>query len=503
MVEGTVPQEETGEIRPGTVIDGIRIERLVGHGRTGSVYVGMQLGLGRQVAVKLLSPQLAADPGLGERLRRWPDHPHVLRLYGFGASAYGRFIVMPLLGGLTFEDVLAGAAAPMATPASLLAQIRAAVEAIHAEGLAHGAVSARNALIDGSGRAILADFGLGLEPPSQERDCEALEELARRAASAQEGTPLRRGNPSRRRLAAGALAGVVIFTAAALLALERRGAHASPPLPRGVQAIGIALSGASAPSVACDGRPPSGGSPACTLMQATAPGTQLTPRADGEVVAWSVRGAAGSLALEIAHRRGTRWVEVGTSQFHRVSDPGRHTFYTTLPVRRGDRTALELAPGAAIGLRNRPHASVVRWVDPLGFDPRSPGESAGLAGAIMLRAFYRPGSRSPVPSELTGTAAAHARSGMLLGVEEVELPDGSAAELAVVRLRRRVVLDLLGARGRIARIAVPDANPHGRLTALDPGSGPNPGPHLEWSNPGGGSVQHDYRIDERTITQLD
>ena len=94
-----------------TLGDRYLISRRLGEGGMSYVYLARELGSGRELAVKVLSPRLSRDPGSVERLRREAaiamrlDHPNVCRILGFGETAHPLiYLVMPYLAGEPLSD---------------------------------------------------------------------------------------------------------------------------------------------------------------------------------------------------------------------------------------------------------------------------------------------------------------------------------------------------------------------------------------------------------------
>ncbi|MDA0174763.1 serine/threonine protein kinase, partial [Solirubrobacter taibaiensis] len=154
---------------PGSEFAGYRIESVAGRGGMGIVYRATQLALGRPVALKLLTAQLAADDGFRERFRReWEtaaaiDHPNVIPLYEAGEHDGTLFIAMRFVDGVDLAYMSADG--PMAAPRAvrLVAQIAAALDAAHARGLVHRDVKPANVLVGEGDHAYLSDFGLSRE----------------------------------------------------------------------------------------------------------------------------------------------------------------------------------------------------------------------------------------------------------------------------------------------------------------------------------------------------
>ena len=154
------------DLLPGAEIAGCRIEAVAGRGGMGIVYRATQLSLGRPVAVKLIAPDRAGDPGFRERFERESrvaaaiDHPNVVPVYAAGEEHGHLYLVMRYVKGIDLQGLLArDRLLPPDRVAAIGAQIGAALDAAHAVGLVHRDVKPANVLLSGE-HAYLADFGL-------------------------------------------------------------------------------------------------------------------------------------------------------------------------------------------------------------------------------------------------------------------------------------------------------------------------------------------------------
>ena len=154
------------DLLPGALIAGCRIEAVAGRGGMGIVYRATQLSLGRPVAVKLIAPGRAGDPGFRERFERESrvaaaiDHPNVIPVYAAGEEGGHLYLVMRYVKGTDLQGLLAQERQlPAARVAAIGGQIGAALDAAHAVGLVHRDVKPANVLLSGE-HAYLADFGL-------------------------------------------------------------------------------------------------------------------------------------------------------------------------------------------------------------------------------------------------------------------------------------------------------------------------------------------------------
>jgi serine/threonine protein kinase len=151
----------------GSVVAGHRIERFVGRGGMGVVYAAVDLALDRTVALKLIAPELAAQPGFRRRFMAESriaaaiDHPNVVPIFRAGEEDGLLFLAMRFVEGDDLSTLVErdGPLAP-ARAAAVVAQIAAALAAAHARGLVHRDVKPANVLVTAGDHCYLTDFGL-------------------------------------------------------------------------------------------------------------------------------------------------------------------------------------------------------------------------------------------------------------------------------------------------------------------------------------------------------
>jgi len=154
----------------GERFDRFRITRLLGQGGMGAVYVAVQEGLAREVALKVLLPSYADDPGYRARFTREAailarlDSPHIVHVYDHGETDGRLWIATQLVTGGDLERVLRerGPLAPRAALA-VARQVAEALAAAHDGGVVHRDVKPSNVLLrQGTGHphAYLCDFGI-------------------------------------------------------------------------------------------------------------------------------------------------------------------------------------------------------------------------------------------------------------------------------------------------------------------------------------------------------
>jgi predicted Ser/Thr protein kinase len=154
-----------------------QIQREVGRGGMGVVYLATDRRLGRRVALKVIVPELAADPQFRVRFEREArvaatlEHPHVVPVYEAGEQDGSLFIAMRFIDGrdLATEVREHGPLAPQRL-ARLIVQVAGALDAAHRAGVVHRDVKPANVLLAGAGddeHAYLTDFGLTREAASE------------------------------------------------------------------------------------------------------------------------------------------------------------------------------------------------------------------------------------------------------------------------------------------------------------------------------------------------
>ena len=142
------------------------MERIAAGGM-GEVFRAHDAVLDREVAVKVLHPNLASDPGFVDRFRREAraaaglSHPNIVGVHDWGAVDGVYFMVMEFVRGQSLRDVLTaeGLLAP-AQAADVLMQVLAALEHAHRKGIVHRDVKPENVLLTRDGVAKVTDFGL-------------------------------------------------------------------------------------------------------------------------------------------------------------------------------------------------------------------------------------------------------------------------------------------------------------------------------------------------------
>jgi serine/threonine-protein kinase len=145
--------------------DQYAIERELGSGGMATVYLANDLKHEREVAVKVLHPDLAASLGAERFLREIRitaklSHPHILPLYDSGAAGGFLYYVMPFVQGESLADYVAREKQLSIREAvQIIREVAEALGHAHSHGLVHRDVKPQNVLMSG-GHAIVADFGI-------------------------------------------------------------------------------------------------------------------------------------------------------------------------------------------------------------------------------------------------------------------------------------------------------------------------------------------------------
>jgi len=144
------------------------IDRELGRGGMGVVYLAREVQLDRMVAIKLLPPHLAAEDELRARfldearLAARLSHPHIVPIHAVDETGGFVYFVMALVDGVTVtERVRTRGPLSASEGARILREVAFALEYAHGQGVVHRDVKPDNILLErASGRALVADFGI-------------------------------------------------------------------------------------------------------------------------------------------------------------------------------------------------------------------------------------------------------------------------------------------------------------------------------------------------------
>lgn len=154
-------------LQPGDRIGPLRVERALGAGGMGEVWLARDERLERLVAVKLLPAEQSLDPAARGRMLREAraasalKHPGIVTVHDLGDHEGRAYIVLEYVEGETFDALVKRRGPlPAAEAVELVAQVADAVAVAHAAGILHRDLKAQNLMLDDAGRVKVLDFGL-------------------------------------------------------------------------------------------------------------------------------------------------------------------------------------------------------------------------------------------------------------------------------------------------------------------------------------------------------
>ncbi|GAB2889751.1 SUMF1/EgtB/PvdO family nonheme iron enzyme [Microbulbifer echini] len=147
-------------------IPGYRIVRKINQGGMSTVYLAIQRSVGRQVALKVMSPVLNADPIFSERFQREANivgqlsHPNIVGIHDIGRYRSLNYIAMDYMSGGSVAERLARGPMEPLEALNVVRQIAMALDHSHSKGYVHRDLKPENILFREDGSAVLSDFGV-------------------------------------------------------------------------------------------------------------------------------------------------------------------------------------------------------------------------------------------------------------------------------------------------------------------------------------------------------
>jgi serine/threonine-protein kinase len=160
---------------PRIIAERYRVDDLIGHGGMAKVYRGYDLTLGRDVAIKILDPELARDTAFRTRFRLEAQaasrmsHPSIVRVFDAGdpGSSDGAstpnnepYIIMELVRGRLLKDIIAAGPVPVDDAVRYIDGILEALDYSHRAGVVHRDIKPGNVMITDKGQVKVMDFGI-------------------------------------------------------------------------------------------------------------------------------------------------------------------------------------------------------------------------------------------------------------------------------------------------------------------------------------------------------
>ncbi len=155
-------------------IPGYKILRKIGDGGMSTVYLAIQLSVGREVALKVLSPELRTDPKFCDRFFREANivgalsHPNIISIYDVGKQDEHFYIAMDYLPGASCSERIKAGDLSLKEILGVVENISSALDYASERGFVHCDIKPDNILFQHDGSAVLTDFGIAISIASKE-----------------------------------------------------------------------------------------------------------------------------------------------------------------------------------------------------------------------------------------------------------------------------------------------------------------------------------------------
>lgn len=151
----------------GHLVGNYKVTDQIGEGGMGSVFRGMDIMLEREVAIKMLRPELSRQPHIVERFRSEAvtlaklNHPNIATLYSFLRQGEDFFMVMEFVRGETLDSLIGKSGAmPWERAVALFSQALEGIEHAHKMGIVHRDIKPANMMLTETGSIKVMDFGI-------------------------------------------------------------------------------------------------------------------------------------------------------------------------------------------------------------------------------------------------------------------------------------------------------------------------------------------------------
>ena len=146
-------------------IPGYEIGEMIGEGGFAKVFLAEQVSLARDVALKVVAPELASDEEFCQRflkegriIAQLSEHPNIITIHDIGCHQDCYYMSMEFVGGGTLSEKIR--AGEVKTPAAYIREIAKALAAAHRQGFVHRDIKPANILFKLDGTPVLTDFGI-------------------------------------------------------------------------------------------------------------------------------------------------------------------------------------------------------------------------------------------------------------------------------------------------------------------------------------------------------
>jgi predicted Ser/Thr protein kinase len=142
------------------------VQAEIGRGGMAVVFKARQAHLDRPIALKILAPWLAGEPGFAERFVREArvlarlNHPNIVTIHDFGQTADFFYLLMEFVDGVNLRQAMRAGRFTPDQALALVPKICDALQYAHGEGVLHRDIKPDNILLDEKGRVKIADFGI-------------------------------------------------------------------------------------------------------------------------------------------------------------------------------------------------------------------------------------------------------------------------------------------------------------------------------------------------------
>lgn len=144
------------------------VEKLLGEGGMGSVYLARHVQLGRKVAIKVLNPGLVRNPQIRERFRNEAatlatlQHPTIVTLYDYLEEEDGLYLIMEYVEGRALDDYIRHVSGPIpeAKVIQIFSQVLDGFDYAHRKGIVHRDIKPANLILTPDGDTRILDFGI-------------------------------------------------------------------------------------------------------------------------------------------------------------------------------------------------------------------------------------------------------------------------------------------------------------------------------------------------------